>query len=190
MQKRLVGSNHSASCPCQKARSVHRLTCKWPKSMSGSGTPGRRKIITRASWICGAIATLNFRRWSAPRASGASPWHVGTDADVNSGTDRTQTTIEDTRMNQIILCATVILLGTIAASASAQRGQANADVSIDDAFAQALATSNVPGAVIAVVAGDTVAFLRAAGRARFGEDAPLEPDAVFRVGGVTELING
>jgi CubicO group peptidase (beta-lactamase class C family) len=80
------------------------------------------------------------------------------------------------------------MLGTFATSTAAQRQTGKE--SIDQVVAQALDQSDAPGAIIAVVTGDSVAFLRAFGRARFSADSALDTRALFRVGNVTELING
>jgi CubicO group peptidase (beta-lactamase class C family) len=83
---------------------------------------------------------------------------------------------------------TAALLATVATRATAQRVSGNE--SLDERVAQALAQSNVPGAIVAVVSADSIVIVRAFGRARLGADGPMDTTALFQVGLVTELING
>jgi CubicO group peptidase (beta-lactamase class C family) len=68
-------------------------------------------------------------------------------------------------------------------------GQAQEAQSIDDVVARALSTTITPGAVVAVVVRDSVAFLRSYGRTGAESATPMAVDAVFQVGPVAELVN-
>lgn len=63
-------------------------------------------------------------------------------------------------------------------------------VGIDEVVAAGMRNSFTPGAVVAVVMGDSVVFLRAYGTARFAGSEPMALDAVFPTGGLTPVVNG
>ncbi|HEX6133436.1 MAG TPA: serine hydrolase domain-containing protein [Longimicrobiales bacterium] len=78
----------------------------------------------------------------------------------------------------------VLLLAAVAPS-RAQDGR-----SIDEVVDAALSRAFTPGAVLAVVVRDSIAFVQAFGRTALEEDAPaLAADALFRAGGLGEVLN-
>ncbi|HEX6309800.1 MAG TPA: serine hydrolase domain-containing protein [Longimicrobiales bacterium] len=81
----------------------------------------------------------------------------------------------------------VVLLLVLAVASPARAQGAR---SLDEVVEAALSRAFTPGAVVAVVVRDTIALLQAFGRTALEEDAPpLEPDALFRAGGLGEVLN-
>ena len=82
-----------------------------------------------------------------------------------------------------------LLLVPRAAPAYAQR-PAPADRTIDEVVKDALSGAITPGAVVAIVVRDSIAFMRAYGTTALdGDDVPLTRDALFQAGGLSELVN-
>jgi CubicO group peptidase (beta-lactamase class C family) len=87
------------------------------------------------------------------------------------------------------LALLALLLVTSAAPAYAQR-PAPADRTIDEVVKDALSGAITPGAVVAIVVRDSIAFMRAYGTTALdGDDVPLTADALFQAGGLSELVN-
>lgn len=82
-----------------------------------------------------------------------------------------------------------LLLVPGAAPAYAQR-PAPADRTIDEVVEDALSGAITPGAVVAIIVRDSIAFLRAYGTTALdGDDVPLSADALFQAGALSELVN-
>jgi CubicO group peptidase (beta-lactamase class C family) len=87
-----------------------------------------------------------------------------------------------------VILAAVLLLA--AGEARAQQQSLPDDRTVEEAVESALSRSFTPGAVIAIVVHDSVAFLRAYGMTALdGERAPLTADALFQAGALSELVN-
>ncbi|MGH6619611.1 MAG: serine hydrolase domain-containing protein, partial [Alphaproteobacteria bacterium] len=77
------------------------------------------------------------------------------------------------------------------AYAQSETPAARASESIDDVVTRSAALSFAPGAVVAIVWGDSVVFLKAFGTTGpAADEAPLRADEVFHAGALTELVNG
>lgn len=89
-------------------------------------------------------------------------------------------------LTRIALC-TALIAAVLPAPSRAQAGSAG---TLDEVVAAALERHWAPGAVVAVVLRDSVVLLQAWGRTGHAPSAaPLTPDAVFRAGPVTEVVN-
>lgn len=89
---------------------------------------------------------------------------------------------------------TLVLLVLLAACAPAGEptwrvGEPAPQVGLGDVVQAELSRTFTPGAVVAVVVGDTLALLEAYGRVATTDSTPLTPDARFHVGGATPAVN-
>lgn len=83
----------------------------------------------------------------------------------------------------------VIVAAAFLVACGGLRESGGARPSLQEIVASELARTMTPGAMVAVVAGDTLGLLVAYGRAEAGTDRALRADALFDAGGAVRLVN-